>query len=117
MVLKITDTQGVTRRVGVLQYDGDYEEITDLDAWTQWSVDKDPVRVLLGIRTARRAVRIEGKIETLLPLRNRRREGEQTLESRIAEGFTRWQWDQREGFGMTEYIERMVNGAPVGWPL
>ncbi len=117
MLLKITGRDGVTRRVGVLQYDGAYEEISDLDVWTEWTPNKDPAHVSLGIRTPLRAVRVEGQIETLLPLRNRRTEGDETLESRIAEGFTRWQWGDREGFGMTEYIERIVDGAPVGWPL
>lgn len=117
MLLKITGRDGVTRRCGVLQYRGDYEEITDLDVWTDWTADKDPQQVRLGVRTARRAVRIEGRIATLLPLRNRRTEGEQILESRIAEGFTHWQWGERRGVGMTEYIEILENGVPVGYPL
>jgi len=117
MLLKITGRDGVTRRCGVLQYDGDYEEITDLDVWTDWTPLKDPRQVRLGVRTAHRAVRIDGEIGTLLPLRNRRQEGDQSLESRIAEGFTQWQWDGRHGVGMTEYIEILENGVPVGYPL
>lgn len=117
MLLKITGRDGVTRRCGVLQYDGEYEEITDLDVWTEWTADKDPRSVRLGIRTARRAVRVDGEIKTLLPLRNRRKEGAETLESRIAEGFTHWQWGDRSGVGMTEYIERLEQGVPVGYPL
>lgn len=117
MLLKITGRDGITRRCGVLQVDGDYEEIDDLDVWTEWSDDKNPARVLLGIRTARRAIRVEGDIVALLPLRNRRKEGTEILESRIAEGFTRWQWGERAGAGMTEYIERVEEGVPVGYPL
>lgn len=117
MVLKITDRQGVTRRCGVLQFDGDYEEITDLDVLTEWTANKDPRVVRLGVRTARRAVRIDGEIRTLVPLRNRRTEGERSFESRIAEGFTQWSWGDRQGCGMTEYIEVIENGQPVGFPL
>jgi hypothetical protein len=117
MVLKITGRDGGTRRCGVLQFDGDYEEITDLDVWTDWTAARDPRTVRLGIRTARRAVRVDGEIATLLPLRNRRSEGSETLESRIAEGFTHWHWDGRDGTGMTEYIERLEQGVPVGYPL
>ena len=62
MILKITDRQGVTRRCGVLQFDGEYEEITDLDVLTEWTAQKDPRAVRLGVRTARRAVRIDGEI-------------------------------------------------------
>ncbi len=117
MILKITDRAGVTRRCGVLQFDGEYEEITDLDVWTEWTALKEPRAIKLGVRTAHRAVRIEGEITTLLPLRNRRKDGDQVLESRIAEGFTAWQWGDRTGTGMTEYIEILEDGHPVGYPL
>ena len=54
---------------------------------------------------------------TLAPLRNRRKVNGQTLESRIAEGFTRFTWNGQQGYGMTEYIERIENGQLVGYPL
>ena len=117
MILKITDRDGTTRRVGVLQYDGDYEDITDLDLWTEWTEKQDPKALRLGIRTAKRAVQVEGEILSLVPLRNRREEDGVALQSRIAEGFTRFRWDDRVGYGMTEYIEVLENGRPVGYPL
>ncbi len=117
MILKITDRNGLTRRCGVLQYDGQYEEITDLDLFTEWTPRKDPARMMLGVRTAQRAVRIEGEVLCMLPLRNRREENGVSLQSRIAEGFTRWTWGDRQGLGMTEYIEVLENGEPVGYPL
>jgi hypothetical protein len=54
---------------------------------------------------------------TLAPLRNRRQVGDDTLVSRIAEGFTEFTWNGRTGYGMTEYIERVEDGVPVGYPL
>jgi hypothetical protein len=71
----------------------------------------------LGVRTAQRAVRMSGKVITLAPLRNRRRVGGETLQSRIAEGITEWTWDDRSGIGVTEYIEILEGGEPVGYPL
>ena len=117
MLLKITDRDGRTRRHGVLQYDGVYEEITDLDLYTEWTPAKDPRHLRLGVRTARRAVLMEGEILRLAPLRNRRKVGEQILQSRIAEGLTLWRWGDREGMGITEYIEILEDGVPVGYPL
>jgi hypothetical protein len=117
MILKITGRDGITRREGVLQYDGEYEEITDLDVMTDWTPAKDPKGIYLGIRTAQRAVTMRGEVLSLAPLRNRRKIGEETLQSRIAEGLTRWEWDGREGMGVTEYIEFLENGEPVGYPL
>ncbi|MEX2482231.1 MAG: hypothetical protein WD928_15340 [Gammaproteobacteria bacterium] len=117
MLLKITDRGGRTRRQGVLQYDGDYEEITDMDLYTDWTASKDPRHLRLGVRTARRAVLMEGEILRLAPLRNRRKVGDEMLQSRIAEGLTLWRWDDREGMGITEYIEILEDEEPVGYPL
>ena len=88
-----------------------------MDLSTQWSDQKDPRRVEIGVRTANRKAVITGDIITLAPLRNRRKVDGLTLESRIAEGFTRFSWDGREGYGMTEYIERIEGGNLAGYPL
>ena len=117
MLLKITDSRGVSRRQGVLLVDGGYEEIVDMDLTTDWTDRRDPARVRLGVRTADRKETIAGEIVRLAPLRNRREANGQMLESRIAEGFTRFAWDGRRGYGMTEYIERIEDGALSGYPL
>ena len=117
MLLKITGRDGVTRRHGVVLYDGEYEDVIDLDLWTDWTTAKDPRAMRLGVRTARRAVRLEGEVLRLAPLRNRRKVGDAVLESRIAEAFTHWRWADREGVGITEYIELLDGGQPVGYPL
>jgi hypothetical protein len=117
MLLKITGKNGVTRRVGLLLVGGRYEQILDMDLSTQWSEQQDPRRVEIGVRTANRKAIITGEIITLAPLRNRRKANGETLESRIAEGFTRFSWDGRQGYGMTEYIERIEDGNLAGFPL
>lgn len=117
MLLKIADRSGHARRVGVLLVDGQYEEVIDLDVVTDWSARQDPARIRLGVRTAKRAAQIEGEVLTVAPLRNRRRVDGETLVSRIAEGFTRFTWDGATGYGMSEYIERLEDGHPVGYPL
>ncbi len=52
---------------------------------------------------------------SLAPLRNRRTtpEGEQ-LVTRISEGLTEWHSDGRVGFGLSEYLDQIVDGRPVG---
>lgn len=117
MLLKITDAEGRSRRQGVLLVDGRYEEIIDLDIATDWTDRQEPARVHLAVRTEKHKAIITGEIITLAPLRNRRKVGSETLQSRIAEGYTEWNWDGRTGFGMTEYIERVEDGNPVGFPL
>jgi hypothetical protein len=117
MLLKIANVPGKFRRMGVLLVDGEYEEIVDLDVITEWSASKDPVRVRIGARTARRAEIIEGEVLTVAPLRNRRQVGGETYASRIAEAYTRFTWNGAQAYGMTEYVERLEGGEPVGYPL
>ncbi len=117
MLLKIANRDGAVRRGGVLQIGDRYEEITDLDLHNEWNAAKDPVSFVLSARTARRSAIIRGRILNCAPLRNRREEGGALLESRIAESFTELDWDGRQGFGMTEYVERIVDGVPAGYPL
>jgi hypothetical protein len=58
---------------------------------------------------------IEGEVLNLIPLRNRR-EGRVT---RISEGMTRWTVDDgrgttRVGYGLSEYLDQIIDGEPVG---
>ncbi len=117
MLLKLTDNDGNVRRGGVLQYDGEYEDIIDMDVTTEWTSTKDPSAVTIGVKTKKRSSIIKGQILTLAPLRNRRKVGDEYLESRVAEGLTHWQWDDKEALGITEYIELVEDGNPVGYPL
>jgi len=117
MLLKITAPDGTSRRVGVLLVDGKYEEIIDLDVITEWSKYKDPARMQIGVSTPKRRDIIVGEILVMAPLRSRRKVGNEVITSRIAEGFTRFTWNGAVGYGMTEYIERLQNDQPVGYPL
>lgn len=118
MLLKNIMPDGTSRRFGVLQIDGDYHEVTDLDLQTEWSESQDPMGCTIGVRTAAGTAVIEGRTLTLAPLRNRRRttEGE-LLVSRVAEAFTEYTWEGRKGYGIMEYIERVEDGVAVGYPL
>lgn len=117
MLLKNMYPDGSSRRHGVLLIGDEYEDVTDLDVSTRWTDQQDPESVLLGVRTANRNTVIEGKVRTMAPLRNRRRDDGELLISRVAEGLTEYTWDGQTGIGMMEYIERLEDGAPVGYPL
>jgi hypothetical protein len=117
MLLKITDPSGRARRLGVLLVDGEYEEVLDFDLITDWTERQDPSTMRLTVRTAKRSAEIRGEIALLAPLRNRRKAGTETLVSRVAEAYSRFTWDGTEGWGMSEYIERVEAGRLVGYPL
>jgi hypothetical protein len=118
MLLKNIMPDGTSRRLGVLQVDDEYVEVTDLDVRTEWSASQDPEAVWIGVRTADGTTEIEGRTITIAPLRNRRKteEGE-LLVSRVSEAFTEWTWEGRTGYGIMEYIERVEDDTPVGYPL
>ncbi len=117
MLLKNIAPDGRARRLGVMLIDGAYEELVDLDVATKWNASADPESVRVAVATPERRELIEARVITLAPLRNRRPAGEEVLVSRIAEGFTEFTWGDRTGYGIIEYIERIVDGQPVGYPL
>ena len=46
-----------------------------------------------------------GKVLAMIPLRNRR-DGKVT---RIAEGLTEWRWGDRVGYGLSEYLDHLID--------
>jgi hypothetical protein len=52
----------------------------------------------------------------LIPLRNRRPSPEgDMLVTRISEGMTEWTLaDGRVGYGLSEYLDQIIDGQPVG---
>ncbi len=59
---------------------------------------------------------VRGKVLTLVPLRNRRRDDSgDELVTRISEGLTQWSMnDGTVGYGLSEYLDQIVDGSPVG---
>ena len=54
---------------------------------------------------------VTGSVLNLVPLRNRR-EG---MVTRISEGLTEWKLeDGRTGYGWSEYLDQILDDAPVG---
>jgi hypothetical protein len=53
---------------------------------------------------------LEGDVWSNIPLRNQRN----GLMTRITEGMTRWTCEGREGAGLAEYLDQIVDGKPVG---
>ena len=60
------------------------------------------------------------EVVDLIPLRNRRQDQDgNRLMTRISEGMTRWTIESgpyagRTGYGMSEYLDQIVDGSPVG---
>ena len=112
----ITARDGSQRVGGVWLEDGAYSYLTGATIETDWRTDDryhDHIRAVA--RTADSEHVIEGTVLSLIPLRNRRTtpEGEQ-LVTRISEGMTEWRCDGKVGYGLSEYLDQIVDGQPVG---
>ena len=58
-----------------------------------------------------------GRVLNLIPLRNRRPDPDtgDMLVTRISEGMTEWTMDDgRTGYGLSEYLDQIIDGNPVG---
>lgn len=57
---------------------------------------------------------VEGKVLSLIPLRNRRKAPDGTeLNTRITEAMTEYRCNGMVGYGMLEYLDQIVDGVPV----
>ena len=61
-------------------------------------------------KTFEREIEITGSVMSFIPLRNRR-EGKVT---RIGEGLTQYEWEGKTGYGLSEYLDQIEDGRPVG---
>lgn len=101
---------------GMVLEDGEYRNFTSAQINTVWEGPEQYHRQIhVTASTADRTYEIEGEVLTLVPLRNRRKspDGEEML-TRISEGMTRWHLDGATGYGLSEYLDQIVDGAPVG---
>ena len=83
---------------------------------TEEGPDRTHRALELTLTAGTRSWKVTGQVFGLVPLRNRRRgpDGEEMV-TRISEGFTRWTLeDGRIGYGLSEYLDQIVEGHPVG---
>ena len=86
-------------------------EVRDIQLDTEYDDDWFPVRNHAVITTDRDDVyELHGDIWSAIPLRNRR-DGKIT---RISESMTRFRCGDVAGGGLTEYLDQMIDGKPVG---
>jgi hypothetical protein len=89
----------------------------DFEISTDWEGDDQYHREIRGVLRAKdpdgqaHEWGVRGRVLNLIPLRNRR----DGLVTRISEGLTEWTLDDgRVGYGWSEYLDQIVDGAPVG---
>jgi len=112
----VTRRDGEQMVGGVWLENNTYEPLERVELDTTWRTDDlyhDRIRATVA--TAADEHLIEGTVRSLIPLRNRRTspDGERLI-TRISEGMTEWRVDGQVGFGLSEYLDQIVDGHPVG---
>jgi len=119
MASRIARRDGPGTRGGFVWDDGQLHVCNDFTLSTAYVGDDRYHRTVRGVLSSSRSNRtweFTGEVLNLIPLRNRRTDPDgNALVTRISEGLTRWTTsDGRVGYGLSEYLDQIVDGAPVG---
>ena len=107
--------KGIERRGGLVFIDNKYQIIRDCDIQTIYDENDCQTSLNAWAKTDQGEYEVEGHILSLIPLRNRRTNPEgESLTTRIAEGMTEYTYKGISGYGMSEYLDQIIDGEPVG---
>ena len=96
--------------------DGVYDDIIACDLTSSWDENEYQTELSAKIKTkAGKSYEVTGKVVSLIPLRNRRTAPDgRELTTRITEAMTEYHCDGKVGFGMSEYLDQIIDGRPMG---
>jgi hypothetical protein len=115
MISIICRGDGALRCGGVVLRDGEYVVVRDARIEAAYDENQCQTSMKVWARTDERDYEVTGKVMSLIPLRNRRQapDGEQLM-TRITEGMTEFRCDGHVGYGLSEFLDQIVDGDPVG---
>jgi hypothetical protein len=114
---RIAKRDGAGSRGGFVWEDGTLHHCDDFEISTEWTGEGSyHDRISATLRSRDREWKVTGKVIDLIPLRNRRNDPDgNLLVTRISEGMTEWTLaDGRVGYGLSEYLDQIVDDQPVG---
>jgi hypothetical protein len=115
---RIARRDGEGTRGGFVWEDGQLHLCRDFEISTEWQgEDTYHQSISATLRAADKEWKVTGKVLDLIPLRNRRPDPDtgDMLVTRISEGMTEWTLDDgRTGYGLSEYLDQIIDGNPVG---
>ncbi len=116
MMVSITCAPDAKPRAGgMVLRDGAYVMIRDARIESHYDADQCQTKLAVWARTDEREYHVTGRIMSLIPLRNRRKAADgQDLFTRITEGMTEYTCDAQVGYGLSEYLDQIVDGQPIG---
>lgn len=116
MISIVTNDEGKQRQGGMVLKDGKYDLIKSCTIDSEWDENWYQTALRAHVETESGATyEVEGKVLSLIPLRNRRQspDGEE-LNTRITEGMTEYRCNGMTGYGLSEYLDQIVDSRPVG---
>jgi hypothetical protein len=116
MLSVIGDGKGGARQGGMVFRDGIYDLIEECVIDSDWDEHDYQTALRAKVKTeGGKAYEITGRVLSLIPLRNRRAAPDgQELQTRITEGLTEYRCGDLVGYGLSEYLDQIVDGAPSG---
>lgn len=115
MLSIVAGESGEPRQGGMVLKDGKYDLIKSVSIDTDWDENWYQTGLRADVTTVSGAhYEIEGRVLSLIPLRNRRKAPDGTeLNTRITEGMTEYRCNGMVGYGLSEYLDQIVDGRPV----
>src|SRR6188508_2726194 len=123
MASRVAKKDGPGSRGGFVWEDGKIHLCDDIELSTETRGDDAYHQTIKGVLRSSRSNRewqFRGDVMDLIPLRNRRQDPDGNwLMTRISEGMTKWTvesgpYEGKVGYGLSEYLDQIIDGAPVG---
>ena len=115
MVSVIAQKDGKPNVGGMVLRDNEYVNIIDAKITSQWDENDYQTEFKVWAKTAEREYEVDAKVLSLIPLRNRRQSPDgEWMNTRITEGMTEYTCDGLTGYGMSEYLDQIIDGKAVG---
>ena len=116
MLSIVAGSEGKPRQGGMVLKDGVYDLIEECSIDSDWDENWYQTALRAKVKTKSGACyEVEGKVLSLIPLRNRRRTPDGAeLNTRITEGMTEYKCNGLTGYGLSEYLDQIVDGKPSG---
>lgn len=116
MLSVIGDGQGGVRQGGMVFRDGAYDIISECVIESDWDEYGYQTALRSRIKTeGGKSYEVTGRVLSLIPLRNRRSAPDgRVLQTRITEGMTEYRCGDLVGYGLSEYLDQIVDGQPSG---
>jgi hypothetical protein len=123
MASRVARKDGPGTRGGFVWENGKIHLCDDVQISTVTQGDEHYHQKVVGVLRSSRSQRewhFEGTVLSLIPLRNRRTTDDgDVLVTRISEGMTEWKMTAGDsagaiGYGMSEYLDQIIDAMPVG---